>query len=131
MGWFDKLVGGSVAEPIEAVGTALDSLFTSDEERIDKETARERVKQNPQRWQFLLNLAEAGNRNVFVAGWRPAIGWVCALALFNIFLINPWLQWLTGQKGPELDVATIGALVTSMLGVAALRTSEKRSGVAK
>jgi hypothetical protein len=34
MGWFSKMVSGSVDKTVDSVGTALDGLFTSDEERL-------------------------------------------------------------------------------------------------
>lgn len=31
--------------------------------------------------QLAINQAEAANPNLFVAGWRPGVGWVCVVAL--------------------------------------------------
>ena len=81
MGFFSKLAGSSIAEPIDAVGNVLDKLFTSDEEKLDKQILIERLRQQPVLAQVELNKVEAAHRTVFVAGWRPAIGWVCALGL--------------------------------------------------
>ena len=132
MSWFSKLIGmPDVSQTIEATGNALNGLFTSDDERLTHQEVLERIKQNPNRWQTAINLAEAGHRSIFVAGWRPAIGWVCALALANWFLVNPWIQWITGQAGPAIQWENLMQLVLAMLGLAGLRTSEKRAGVAK
>jgi hypothetical protein len=62
MGILDKIIGGSAAQPIEAVGKALDSLFTSDEERLDKQAILTRLAQQPATLQVELNKIEAGHR---------------------------------------------------------------------
>ena len=74
---------------------------------------------------------EAGHRSIFVAGWRPAIGWVCAVGLLNTFLINPWMQWFTSKPGPVLPQDIMLELVIALLGLGALRTVEKMNGKAK
>lgn len=134
MGWLSKLfgVGGdTVAKPVEAVGGVLDSLFTSDEEKLDKKIILERLRQQPHLTQVELNKLEAQHRTVFVAGWRPAIGWICAIGLSFPFVINPVLQWITGEAGPELPLNSMMELVIAMLGLGGLRTFEKLKGKAK
>lgn len=132
MSWWKTLLGvPDVQDTIEATGNALNGLFTSDDERLTHAEVMQRIKQNPNRWQAQINLAEAGHRSLFVAGWRPAIGWVCALALANWFLVNPWIQWITGKTGPEIQWEVLMQLVLALLGLAGLRTSEKRAGVSK
>lgn len=133
MGFWASLIGGgdTVAKPVEAVGNVLDKLFTSDEERLDKKIVMERLQQQPSLAQVELNKVEAGHRSIFVAGWRPAIGWVCAIGLFFTFIVNPILQWLTGESGPALPQDIILELVLALLGLGALRTVEKLKGRAK
>jgi len=72
---------------------------------------------------------EAASTNVFVAGWRPAIGWVCAAAFGFQFLLRPLLQWGSAFAGhpvalPGLD-DSLTQLTYGMLGMGALRTVEK------
>src|SRR3989338_4834743 len=104
MGILDKLVSGSVAEPIEAIGKIVDTLYTSKDEKLTHEEMRMRIAQQPHLIQSEINKIEAGHRSLFVAGWRPAVGWVCAIGMAFPFLINPLLQWYTGQPGPELPL---------------------------
>ena len=85
--------------------------------------------------QLLVNQAEAGSGSIFVGGWRPAIGWICASGLFYEFLLSnllPWtLQVTTGrviQPMPELPMETLTTLVFGMLGLGGLRTIEKIKG---
>ena len=84
--------------------------------------------------QIEINKAEASNPNWFVAGWRPAIGWVGALALLYTFLFNPLIGWgcqLAGVKAipPTLDMGMLFNLVISMLGLGGMRTYEKLKNV--
>jgi hypothetical protein len=85
--------------------------------------------------QIEINKVEAANANLFIAGWRPAIGWVCALALAYQYLLRPLLSWATVAAGynfpvmPGLD-DNLWQLMMGMLGMGGLRTFEKVSGVA-
>ena len=76
----------ALTDPIEAVGNVLDALFTSDKERLDKKAVLARIAQQPSLVQSEINKIEAAHKSVFVAGWRPFIGWVCGLALFYNFI---------------------------------------------
>ena len=85
--------------------------------------------------QIQINKVEAANANLFVSGWRPAIGWVCAMALAYQYLLRPLLSWATIAAGynfpvlPGLD-DNLWQLMMGMLGMGVLRTFEKVSGVA-
>jgi hypothetical protein len=84
--------------------------------------------------QIEVNKTEAANQNLFVAGWRPAIGWVCAIALGYQYLIRPLLAWSMAISGhpippmPSLD-SNLWELMFGLLGLGALRTVEKVKGV--
>lgn len=133
MGWLSSFLGGgdAVAQPVEAVGNVLDKLFTSDEERLDKKIVMERLSQQPGLAQVELNKVEAGHRSIFVAGWRPFIGWVCGIGLFFTFLINPIIQWVANKPGPEIPSDIMMELVIALLGLGTLRTIEKMKGRSK
>lgn len=92
-----------------------------------------------QQWdaqQNQVNAAEAANPNLFVAGWRPAIGWCCALALCYQYLVVPFATWgfaashVEVPPFPRLD-NNLWELMFGMLGMGGLRTLEKVKGVAK
>lgn len=134
MGWLSKIfgVGGdAVAAPVEAIGNVADKLFTSDEEKLDKQILLERLRQQPHLAQVELNKVEAQHRTIFVAGWRPFIGWVCGFGLAYTFLVNPTIQWFTGAAGPVLPQDIMMELVVGLLGLGTLRTVEKIKGKAK
>lgn len=88
--------------------------------------------------QLDVNKAEAAHKSIFVAGWRPFIGWVCGVALAWEFIGQPVGNWVLNLWGLELtytlpDIASnrLMELVLAMLGMAGLRTYEKRSGVCR
>ena len=85
--------------------------------------------------QIEINKAEAQHSSVFVAGWRPFIGWVCGFALAYEYLMLPLFALLSLNAGwqqlPHLVMDGMMELVLAMLGVAGLRTFEKYKGVAR
>jgi len=76
-----------------------------------------------------VNAAEAANPNVFVSGWRPAIGWIGAAGLAYHFVLNPILVGLGWTALPKLD-GMLFELIFALLGMGGLRTYEKVKGVA-
>jgi hypothetical protein len=126
-----KLIGTGAAETVGAVADGLDKIFTSDDERLTHAEAMERIKQLPAKDQVDLNKIEAGHRSVFIAGWRPFIGWVCGMGLANAFLLNPWIEWITGQAGPVIPLTVMMELVIALLGLSGMRTYEKMKGLSK
>ena len=86
--------------------------------------------------QLDINKAEAANPSLWTSGWRPAVGWVCALALCYQFVARPLLQFGFAAGGvslpemPGID-ANLWELLAGMLGLGSLRTFEKARGVAR
>lgn len=80
-----------------------------------------------------INKQEAESTSWFIAGWRPAVGWVCVAGLAYDLILAPFLQfglaafhWTPkGIPLPSLDSASITALLIPLLGLGALRTTEK------
>jgi len=82
-----------------------------------------------------INKAEALNGSLFVSGWRPAIGWVCALALFYQYLLKPLASSILPAFGITIPPLVglddnLWQLMMGMLGMGGLRTFEKVQGVA-
>ncbi len=131
MSFLSKLVGGDASNVIEAVGKGIDSVFTSDDERLTHAEVMARIAQEPGALQVEINKIEAGHRSLFVAGWRPFIGWVCGLGLANAFLVTPFLDAYLPGTSVSLPTEIMMEVVVAMLGLGALRTVEKLSGKAK
>jgi len=124
--------GSSIAQPIEAIGNIIDSVFTSDEEKAHGDLLKQRLALKPALMQAEINKVQAGHRSIFVAGARPFLMWVCGMGFLFAFVINPVLQWLAPDLGaPELPLDAMMELTLAMLGLAGLRTAEKIKGVSK
>ena len=85
--------------------------------------------------QMDVNRAEAASPNAFTSGWRPAIGWVCGLALLFQYILRPVLMWfgvIAGHQWPPLPGIddNLWQLMLGLLGLGGLRTFEKTKGVA-
>jgi len=81
-----------------------------------------------------INKIEAASPNVFIAGWRPAVGWVLACGLAVMLVIGPLMAWGSALAGrpieqPKMPADIIMALTTGLLGLSGMRTWEKYKGV--
>lgn len=86
--------------------------------------------------QMEINKVEAASSSLFVSGWRPSIGWVCSAAFAMNFVIGPLATFsalaITGKAipWPTLDTATMLPVLLGLLGLGAMRSTEKIKGVA-
>lgn len=86
--------------------------------------------------QLEANRVEAASPSGFTSGWRPAIGWVCGMALAMQYIARPLVAWVgiaTGHPLPELPGIddNLWELMLGLLGLGGLRTFEKTRGVAR
>lgn len=130
------LVNIDVGKAVDGIVGALDGLFTSDEEREQKKIELMELLQRPSMAQVELNKIEAAHRSVFVAGWRPAIGWTCAAGLAWHFLGYPFGSFIAAVFDSQVSLPTVESqniidLVIAMLGLGAYRSYEKVKGAAK
>lgn len=129
-----------MGEVAAAIGGILDKIFP-DKTEAEKSAAALQIallqaEQQDKQMQADVNKAEASSASMFVAGWRPFIGWVCGAGLACTFLVAPLATWggrLFGKDivFPELDMGTLMTLLFGMLGLGGMRTVEKVSGVKK
>lgn len=90
---------------------------------------------DPMLAQLKVNEEEAKSENVFVSGWRPAVGWTCVGALSWTFVLAPFtVFWLGVMKVqtpplPVLDYTSLMPILLGMLGLGGMRTFEKVKGV--
>ena len=117
----------------------IDKLFTSDDERMAAKLKVLELEKSGELAQIAVNAQEAQHASIFVAGWRPFVGWVCGLAFTWAFLLYPMLSFFVVAFGlpvdltlvPELDLAAMMPVLMGMLGLGAMRSWEKRAGVAR
>ena len=125
---------------LPALGTLIDRLIP---DRAAAEKAKTEMEQQlvtaanaAAMAQVEVNKVEAAHSSVFVAGWRPSIGWVCAAGLAWAFVVAPVASWalmVLGVKAelPAIQFDHLFELVLAMLGIGGLRTFEKLRGVAR
>lgn len=80
------------------------------------------------------NKTEASSPSVFVAGWRPFVGWVCGSGFGVQFVIGPLVEWMAALFGhpvkfPQMDLGTMMPMLLGMLGLGGMRSYEKVQGV--
>lgn len=113
------------------LGTLLDKIFP-DKTKADEAKAKLLEMQLSGELQQIMgqleiNKEEAKSSSLFVAGWRPSVGWVCSLSLTYEFLIRPIATGF-GKPMPPIDTEALNTLLFALLGVAGLRSVEKVKG---
>lgn len=86
--------------------------------------------------QIQLNKQEAAHKNIFVAGWRPFVGWTCGVALAYHFIVSPIIETILIAFGittdlPSFEFSQLSSILMGMLGLGGLRTYEKMKGVSR
>jgi len=124
-----------------------EALVAADRERIELEGRKleleqARIDEATDLAQVDVNKIEAASSNLFVSGWRPAVGWVGVAGLAYQFLGYPLMQWAWafGQgidlipqglsAPPDLEVEQLMTLLAGLLGFGGMRSFEKHRGVA-
>jgi hypothetical protein len=126
---------GSLVGPV----TGLLDKFIEDKDVKNKlahdlSTMAERHAQELAKGQLEVNKTEAAHKSLFVAGWRPAVGWTCCLGMASNFLVIPMTNFALALTGsaivvPLLDTGEMMPVLMGMLGLGAMRTYEKKQGV--
>ena len=125
-----------IGKIVETVGNIADDLITTDQEKREIDLESKRIDADLIKGQHQINIAEAQHKSVFVAGWRPAIGWVGATAIAYQFILYPILNWImsvlvatghlqNGFEPPVLEAGALWPIMTGMLGVAGMRSFDK------
>ena len=92
-------------------------------------TMSERHAQELAKGQLEVNKIEAASKSLFVAGWRPAVGWSCCFALVYSTIFSPILSiWFTV---PPVDSSLLTTVLMGMLGLGAMRSAEKIKKVSR
>tara|TARA_R110000822_G_scaffold292867_1_gene414865 strand:+ start:469 stop:870 length:402 start_codon:yes stop_codon:yes gene_type:complete len=133
MGLLDTLVG-----PVTSI---IDKIIPDKDQAAklahEIATMSERMANEQMLAQLEVNKAEAASGSLFKGGWRPAIGWICGLALFWSFILQPFLVFFLLVFGvdlpplPEIGTADLMPILLGMLGLGGLRSYEKIQKVTK
>ena len=122
------------------IGTVIDRIIpdkngaTNAKQEIEKTLIHNAAQLNLA--QAETNKIEASHRSVWVAGWRPCLGWVAAFGFAWLFVLSPLLQWILAITGtdipmPQFQTDVLLELTLAMLGLSGLRTFEKLKGLTK
>lgn len=156
MGFWESLAEGSLKGLVGGIGDFAKDIRTAitGKEALSSEQQIEIIKQanalenlaidlekSAADGQIALNKLDAQSGSMFKGGWRPAIGWICALGLGYSFLLRPLLPFLVKvlceilsinveiPTLPKLDMPELFAMVMSLLGFGGLRSFERLRGV--
>lgn len=118
--WPDPVEREKAQAALEAAKQSGALAEVSEKFRLDLEQAR-------------ANTAEARSSSVWVAGWRPAVGWICAGALAWQWIVLPLLQSAAALLhfafvAPAIDAARLDSLLMALLGLGSLHTVENVKG---
>ena len=125
---------------IGPVSSILDKVIPDKDlrERLSHEiaTMAEKHAQAQVMAQIEVNKVEAAHSSVFVSGWRPAIGWICAMGMAGNFLVIPFANMAlelskTGVTIPMIALSEMMPVLMGMLGLGAMRTVEKVKAVSR
>lgn len=83
--------------------------------------------------QLEVNKVEAAHENIFVAGWRPAIGWICGASYAYSFILQPFLVFgmtafghhVEAAQLPHIDIGELSMVLLGMLGLGTMRSFDK------
>lgn len=134
------MIAGLLGNLIGPVTGLLDQFIEDKDQKArlahEISTMAERHAQDLAKGQLEVNKAEAASRNVFVAGWRPFIGWVCGVAMAYNYVLQPMLIFGLAQADylvtlPSIDLSEMMPVLLGMLGLGGLRSFEKFKGLSK
>ena len=124
-------MGFSLTSLIDPITGLLDKFVVDKDKKLalahEIATMAERHGQELAKAQLKINEKEAELKSLFVAGWRPAVAWVCVGGLTIIFMISPLVAPF-GIIIPQADTATMMPVLLGLLGLGTMRTYEKKIG---
>lgn len=135
------MIAALIPQLMPLLGTVVDKMVPDNVQKqavkLELEKALVDNANNINLAQIDVNKEEAKHQSIWVAGWRPAIGWACAAGIGWLFIAHPVALWVMHLAGyPEMMMPTINTeilleLTFAMLGMAGLRTFEKLKGITK
>ncbi len=140
MSFLGKIFGSGIGEVATGIGSLAISLRTAitgvdPAKKAELDRLLVELEGLGQQAQTEVNKIEAGHKSIFVAGWRPFVGWVCGFGLGYQFIALPLIGWAMAVWSPEiipppqLNIADLLTLLAGMLGFGAMRTWEKKNDV--
>lgn len=130
MGAVTDLIGGIVSgigDTAVKLRTAITGVDATKQAELTQIAMQ--LEQQAAQAQADIDKVEAASSNVFVAGWRPFIGWCCGAVMAYNYIIAPLIVLIPGvPRLPTLDFGEISPILFGMLGLGTMRTVEKIKG---
>ena len=125
-----------IRDLINPVSKILDKFIVDKDLKVKLEHEIKTEIQRANLAQIDVNKAEAQHRSIFVAGWRPFIGWICAVAMGYHFVLQPIIVFVLSANGvnydlPEFDMGSLMTIVMGILWLGGMRSFEKYKGITK
>jgi hypothetical protein len=118
MGLFDITGIGAVAD----LAKEILAMFPNAEQREAAANKLQDLVAQVAQAQSATNTEEAKSTSLFVAGWRPFIGWVCGFG-FVYSIVQPALHL------PPVDMNNMITILGGMLGLGAMRSYDKANNI--
>ena len=131
------MIQALIGPATKLLGKFIEDKDTKNKIAFELSTMAEKHAQQLAMAQIEVNKAEAQSGSIFKGGWRPADGWICAIAFAYHFIIKDLIMFICGVAGlelpdlPEFDMGTLLTVLGGMLGIGGLRTYEKQKGLTK
>ncbi len=144
MGLLGKWFGGNIGTTVKEIGEGVSTIATSLRSAItgelppkvrgELEKVATEADALAMKTQGEITKAESQSPSLFIAGWRPTLGWICVTGLGLHFIVSPLIQWIAVIVGktvsaPVFEVGALISLVLTLLGVGTMRSYEKTKGV--
>lgn len=134
MGLIAKILGLDLGGIASGVSGAIDKFVETPDEKAAAKLLIAKMEHEKDKWQTEINSIEAGHRSLFIAGWRPLVGYICAFALAWGWIIRPILIVILSVLNVEVEMPAIAtneaiSLVMALLGMSGLRSYEKSKGL--
>lgn len=127
-------------DPISGIAASVKGILdkfipdANEKLKLQLELATKEIVQEHERLlaQINVNAEEAKHPNIFVSGWRPAVGWIGALGLLYAVLVHPYMVWISTLASfappPPVEQGILQYLLGAMLGVGTMRSIDKWGG---
>lgn len=129
----EKLIDHFVPDPEQKAKALLELKKEENQQALQEMTLELQAMQA----QTNINQEEAKSSSLFVAGWRPFIGWVCGIAFAYHFVMQPLLAFAIANLGtgqvdlPNFDMDALFTVLLGMLGLGGMRSFEKFKGISR
>ena len=137
MGLLSSLLGGGAGSLVKGVADAADKFIQTPDERAAQELKLKAMDLQVVAKQLEVNAQEAQHRSVWVAGWRPCVGWVCAVVIAWNYVAMPFIGWIVQVWAPDaplpptLDLTQLWPVILGMLGLGGMRSFDKQKGTTR